>query len=755
MLIFDIAKDAIDQGIKTLADIRAPLNSTVDKGEINTWCNSTIPSPSRYNVLTKSALGLQSYANLDGNFMLLTSVGTDYINGTQDEATTFSLGNNWHTTVPHYVTKLDVVKFFISILPQGLADDTTFTQLTVDLNTVAPSTVNGTPQGGAERFNLEGYDALIDDTHPVAVVVPVIFKLPYGHGLPATVGIDSFDVNAEIFTKGGNTEGWIRAMKWANEHNAGASLHHATMYLNNTALPITGALAPLLTDRCDIRPITTMLPHDATGNHESVTTRIQDAIVLAAQKGGVSSPGKTGTPNAPTGTTVTQTEQRTNEKSEQRMNKLRLLLVGEDDKGVLVIPELARHITEAFKETTPVKAAVVLAQAFRDYRSNVVKKILGSRGGSFSLNTDQMYPRLTKELMDCNWFTENLTYNPSALLNDLTIFAFLKANVECSTFHEIVKHGQKIMSDVEMAPSNKNISPGSPNLYTKGNCTKVADGLSALSNLEGMLSFFLADPTKHVPLISKYLQRSYDRLDNMETKSTLEAMCDGTSPNRYFIPNFLSDINQGVSHFAAFAQSYEARTALEKKDPLLPFMETTINNVSIVETNMSSMLASGKFGDMNNMPALYKYIAKVGAPVPTPPQEGRYANNNDVQTPKAKKQKQQGTPAAAVANGNNSQLPNSKKGIIKNAEGKTGMPQLPNGIKAIMPNRDNALGQPCNKHIMDGVACTIPNCRYAHVNKNNFHKRIPDKEHQKMFCDYVNNNPNFTWANGTLTPQSQ
>lgn len=759
MLIFDIATQAIDKGFKTLADIPEPKNSTVDKGEMDVWCNSTIGSPRRYNTLTKACLGLQSYANFEGNLTLLTSIGTDYVASVQDDVTTFSVSNNWNSTVPYYANKNEICKFFVSILPNALVEDTTFTKLNIDLTAIAPSTVNGTPQGGAERFNLDGYDAGIEATHPVLVIVPVVLKLYYDHKLPTTVSIDSFDVDAETFTKGGNTEGWIRAMKWTTEHNNGASLHHATVYCNNNDIVVDPITLPMLTDRCDFQHVSTQLAHDTTGAYDAVTTRIQDAIVLAAQKGGLKSPTTGGSPTSVASTTVTQTEQRTNEKSEQKMRKLRLLLIGKNDKGELVAPKLARHVLEAFKETTPVKAAVVLNQAFRDYRTNLVKKVLGSRGGSYSFSTEQLYPFLLKELMECNWFTENLTFNPSAVTREITLFAFLKANVNCTNFKEIVVSGRKIMSDAEMAPTSTNHNAGTSTLYTKGLSTKVTDGLSALANTEGILSFFLDDPIGHTPLISEYLARSYECLDNMETKATLEQICDGPSPNRYFMPNFLKDINQGISYFAAFSQSYAARAALEKNENLAAHAITTLSNVAHAEASLRTMMATGKFGDMNNKPPMYDFITSERSPPHTPQPDrgsgGNPPNGGDLKTPQAKKQKQQRTPANANGGvgGNNDRPNNSVRGVIKNAEGKSGLPKFPNGIKAKMPNRDNAFMQLCNKHIMDGVTCTNGNCRYAHVNKNNFFQRITNVAHQKMFCDYVNNDPNFTWAYGAITPQ--
>jgi len=768
LLIFDIAKHANEKGITTLADIPAPLNSTVDTGELSNWYNSAIPSPGRYSTLTKSTLGLQSMAIFNGNLTLLTSFGTDYIETVNDEVTTFSVGNNWHTTAPYYAPKAEVYKFVVSILPQGLADDTDFTQLNVNLVDVAASTEADMPVGGLERFNLPNYDPNDATTHPTLVYLPVLGKLGYGHKLPATVNITSFDTDAETFTKGGNYEGWILAMKWSVENNNGASLHYASRFFNNNDIQPTAEMVQNLADRCDFHHAAVQLPNDGTGGYDAVTTRVQDAIVLAAQKGGIQvSDRHPSTPDRVINTT-TQTEQRTNDKNEQRMRKLRLLLVGKDDAGNAVIPELAPYVIEAYSETTPVKSAVVLRAAFRDYRLGHVKKILGSRGGNFTLTPEQWYPLFTKTVLDVSWFAENLAYAPDMILKEITIFAMLKANVNTSTFNEIIVYGQKLMNDVEMAPSSNNHVSGSANLYTRGQCTKVADGLSALANTEGLLSFLLAKPHKHTPCLNNFLKGAYERLDNMETKATLEGMCDGPSPNKFFIPNYLKDVSAGVAHVANFAHSYDARMAMESNKPIDEFLAPTIRNINTCDANMNLMMATGKFGDMMAMPSIYTHISSVPAVHERTDNNsnnngGRANGNNrtpgspeDLRTPNAKKQKKQNSPTS-VAGGSNpsTRPPNSTRGIIKNVDGHSGLPRIPPGIKAKMPNRENALGNLCNKHIMDGVSCAQTNCRYAHVNNHNFHNRIPDVEHQKLFCDYVNNAAGFTWAHGVLEPKSQ
>jgi hypothetical protein len=61
----------------------------------------------------------------------------------------------------------------------------------------------------------------------------------------------------------------------------------------------------------------------------------------------------------------------------------------------------------------------------------------------------------------------------------------------------------------------------------------------------------------------------------------------------------------------------------------------------------------------------------------------------------------------------------------------------------------------CRDHIQDGKTCPHRDCEYAHVGKANFHDRIPDVAHQKLFCDFVTNSDKFTWAMGELTPQTQ
>jgi len=460
MLLFDIAKHANAKGVKTLAEIPAPVNSTVDMGELGNWYNTAVSSPGRYSILTKSTLGLQSIANYRGNLTLLTSFGTDYVESANDEVATFSVGNNWNTTAPYYVQKMDIVKFIVSILPQGLADDTSFTQLDIDLSTIAASTEAGMPQGGLERFELTNYDPSDPSTFPKLVYVPLVGKLPYNHKLPSTVNIQSFDVDAEHFNKGGNLEGYIRAMQWTVEHNNGASLHYASRYCNNNDIQPVAEMGQNLSENCDFHAVAVQLPNDGTGGYDTVTTRIQDAIVLAAQKGGIQSyESPPESPERPLNTT-TQTEQRANEKNELKMRKLRLLLVGKDSEGRIVAPELADHVKEAYKESTPVKSAVVLTQAYRDYRFTRVKKILGSRGGSFTLGANRLYPLLVKTLMDVTWYTENLTYNPDTILREITIFAFLKENVQCVSFNETIVHGQKLMNDIEMAPGHTKYDSG-------------------------------------------------------------------------------------------------------------------------------------------------------------------------------------------------------------------------------------------------------------------------------------------------------
>ena len=92
------------------------------------------------------------------------------------------------------------------------------------------------------------------------------------------------------------------------------------------------------------------------------------------------------------------------------------------------------------------------------------------------------------------------------------------------------------------------------------------------------------------------------------------------------------------------------------------------------------------------------------------------------------------------------------KGIIKNVDGSTKVPIIPTSILAMNKAKGNAMCKVCRQFATEGLTCNNVVCPYAHVMYRTFQSNITNVDHQKEFCDFVNNNPDITWAGEELKP---
>jgi len=762
----DIVRAAAKKGINSLSAIPAPNNTTTSTASNNTWFDSTLAGPQRRSIFATSNTGFQSAANINGHMALLSALGTNYIPTINSEVTSFSVGDTFIGTSPHYSTHDDITKYCISIVPASLMEDSPFVAVAQTLDTLPPFA--GGIQGGLERFNLPNYDATDPSTHPVLVYIPVICPLDYVHKLTNNASIAAMDIGTEDFTKGGTLETWVFAMKWLVDNNNGHSLHDASQFFNHADLNLNVANGPdatALSATCNFNELSTQLPSTATSGYTEVEARIHEAILMTCMKAGVttSDPDPPTPPRTPTNGFTTQTEQHQNQKNAEKIMKLRLSLVGLDDNGNVVIPELSDRVTGAYKERNMAAATELLRGQFRDWNLTAAPKLLKEYGTAYDFSHDEMYPFFVKAVLDGMFYTDNLRLRPKDVFEEITIFNFLKPKTSTVEYEEVVKEGQKALNMVAMTPDNKNVQITSKGLYAGGHCKTLQHALSAIAGMHGWFLFLLEDGTTMVPRVCNLLRELHDKLSHMGHRRTVESLTEGPNGNPYFITNFLLDAQQALSQHFMFCHNPYVRSIMKSNGDMQPLFDEYTNNVDTVLQNMDVMFTTGKFDGYKECPVLYAILfgkpdanknVKGGTNGQSP---GKGNRNNGEQSPakKQKKSKNNSSPAPGTGNrGSPNGAPTGPpaKGIIKNVDGSTKVPIIPTSILAMNKAQGNAMRKVCRQFATEGLTCRNVVCPYAHVTYRTFQSNITNVDHQKEFCDFVNNNPDITWAGEELKP---
>ena len=757
--IFYIAKvkAAMEKGHHSISTIPKPLGMSASIAtEVGPWFNGTNPTPMRINTLTTPTSGVQGAAMRGENIVLLSGLSTSYVNDVNDEAVVFSPGDNFEVH-PHYVTKANASKFVVSLLSQGAANALSFERLNQDLAALVPAA--GQPAGGLDRYNFPGYDPTDPDTDPVLVYMPIVAKLPANHKVKTSDAITTLNLEMEEHEKGTETDAYLTSMKWLLEHNAGNSMHHLCAFFDHTTLQQNNGspAANNLAATCDFTPF--MVQHavaPGTGS-EVVQERIKQTIIAAIGLAGIEEVSNNGpAPIQQIVQTTTQTESQQNARNQKNQLQWRLALCGMNDHGTVVVPELSQAFQDAYAEKSPTHASTHLQRALQDYITSVCPSLLGQRGSTCSIDPDEIYPLFTRLVLGCDVATANFRTHPNHVTKEVSIFCFLKSIPKSVEYAEVVTGGQSAMHAVAMAPLNNTIPTSSNVLYIQGQCTKLDHALHAIANFEAFIKFVMADPATHKSYLGEYLAIVYDFLGSMVNRRKVEPITDGPDGNKYFITNFLLDVHVGIARIFEFAYNPDVRKTVSEGGNLVAEFDKMKSDVEIVISNMRYNIASGKFTEWESMPRVYGLLVPKSNGTKNPNNNN---NNNNTKggggvekTPPTKKPKKDTTDNGSGAK--KTENAHTIHGVIKRKAGVTSMPEIPLSILGMNIFKANALTRLCRANVLEGVVCKNEKCPYAHFSAKNFHARVADVQHQKEFCDWVNNSDKFEWTSPRpLTPR--
>ena len=760
-LIYDVAKHANGKGIHSLSEIPAPTVSTTNVGNLNVWFDPTTNGDLRLSTLTNPNLGFQSATIVNGNVTLLTAMHSTYVGSNNADAIAYSLGDRFQSFDPSWSSKAHVSHFLISILPTSVADASGFQRVTQGLDALPPADGGG---AGLERFNSPGYNNMEPDTFPTLVYIPVVAKLPFMHHVPTNSDVVGLDLQNEEIATGTNTEGWIMATQWLLINNNGESLHHASAFFDVANLQLNGAPFPQAGDLCNTcnfhAPINS-LHNDGSNEYDSIVAHVQTVITVAAMNGGINHSDR-GPPSTPDTVikTMSTTEQQRLKTSLRTQMFYKLFFVGYKN-GNLCIPELSNAYTDFLGETNPVSACKIFGDSLQDFINHESERVLGTHHTNTTLTGDDFYPYLIRCLLDGNFSKRILAYAPTTIQKEITIFSVLSPNKATQAYKEVINEGHKALELMNMGTHKSQLTTPVSSLYTGGKIGTRIDAKSAIANALLLFSFMLKEPLEHEAIICSQLKLWSDRLDVNMFKHMIEQITEGPNPNKYFITHYLNDVQKSWHTIADFAASAHGKSGYEQQDLLPELLKITIENLAMLQSKKDSDFSNANLSDYNQMPTFWQYLAQPAAGKPAVAQQ-QQQSKNDTDSPDRKKQKKDKNQSptsvtggtGAGTSGTPGPKPHSIHGLLVAAEG-AGLPTLPRAIRAKNVMKNNTLTPLCRAHLVEGTVCKNKDCNYAHVNANTFHARIPDPEHQKLFCDFVNNpDSKFSWKNNhPLTPQ--
>jgi len=756
-------KSAMENGRRTPSKIPKPQGLGASAAATTKpWFDGSKTAVQRLNTLTTTASGIQGAAFIGNTLSLMTGITTAYVNAVGDEAVVFSPGDSYDIK-PYYATKGHTTQFVVTLMANSVAGALSYERLTQDVGTLAP--VAGQPAGGLERFNFPGYDDTDPETFPVLVYVPVVAKFPFDHKVNFIDPITGIDLAVEGYEKGAEMDAYLTSMKWLIERNGGNSLHHASGYFDPADINHAAGVhaADNLADTCDFAASMVQHPGVPVAACEQVEERIKNVIFSAINMAGVGTTTTAPGPALPQQVvqTTTQTESNQNSRNLKFQTSWRLALTGTDNNDSVVVPDLSQAFLDAYIEKSPTHASTHIQRALNDFMNSAAPALLRERGSSCSISTEEIYPYLTRQLLACEVYAGNVRTFPEKVLKEITTFCFLKSNPRCQAYEAVVKNGQTTMNAVAMSPLSTTIPATATNLYVEGKCTKLEHALNALANFEAILKFLMANPDTHESYLCSFLARAYDLIGNMTTRRTIEPITDGPQGNKYFVTNFLVDVNQAVSRIFEYAYDARVSKALANGEDLKPEYNKMVADVESIFNGMRYILTTGRFTEWEAFPRVYSYLKPEAHKNDNGSGKKPNANgggaDKEAGTPLTKKPKNQpktGSPNS-VADGNvgRQNNANTSHGVIKHKEGATGLPDIPTAIVGMNVSKGNALTKLCRANAVEGVVCKNKPCPYAHFTAKNFHARIPDVQHQKLFCDYVINSDKFDWTKSALAPR--
>ena len=759
MFYISLVKAAMEKGHRTVSSIPKPVNyGTAEVVSVAGWYNGTTQQSERLSTLMNPASGIQGAALHGSTVVLMSGLTTSHVGAVNDEAVIYGLGDSFELH-PHYSTKANISKFVVSCVSHGTANALSLTRLPQDLATLPAAA--GQPAGGMERFNFPGYDATDPESFPVMVYMNLVANLPYDHKAPTSDNLTSLALEQEQYEKDTYLDAYLTSMKWLLEQNGGDSLHHSSNFFDHTTLQ--HAVAPAaqnLADTCNFSTYLVQHPSVPGNGSEVVSERIKQTIATAINIAGIGEQARTVAtqPAQSVIQTTTQTESQQNARNTKNMLQWQLTLVGKDNAGAVVLPTLSQPLKDAYMEKSPTHAATHFTRALGDYLQGTCADLLGTRGGTCSLNPEEIYPYMARVILEAETCTSNLRINPQHVTKELSLFCFSKSNPKNHEYTEVVTGGQKAMSAVAMAPHNNTIPLSASTLYVQGECTRLDHALHVLSNFEAFLKFLLEDPRTHNSYVCEYLATVYDLIGSMTNRRNIEPITDGQHGNKFFVANFLLDVHMGIARICQFScDATVRRLAIDNQD-LGPEFDKMKKDVDSVLQNMKYNFTAGKFNEWEAYPRVLGFIKPDLAKNPGNGGGGKHPignGNGQPETPTGKKPKGKkgDTPQSAGSKNSNSGNVNTIHGVIKPKDGITKLPEIPLTIKGQNVSKGNALTTLCRVNVVEGKVCKNEKCPYAHFAAKNFHTRVPDLEHQKQFCDFVNNSAEFEWTGRALTPR--
>jgi len=755
--IFDIANRAAAKGVHSLSAIPGPTVPSTNVGNLNVWFDPTSNEALRLSTLTNPSLGLQSAAVVNGNVTLMTGMYTTYVASISLDAIAYSLGDRFQSFSPSWSTKPNVSRFIISVLPTSVADASGFHRITQGLDTLPPL---GGGVAGLERFNSPGYNNMEPDTIPTLVYVPVIAKLPFMHHVPNNSDVAGLDLQNEEIPSGTSTEGWISAMQWLLTNNNGESLHHASTMFDVANLQLNGAPFPQAGDlatTCNLNDTIVTLRDDGTNEHNAILAYVHDVVSMAAYRGGIT-PSDRGPPNTPDTVikTMTATEENKLKATQRVQHFYRIFFAGHDANGNLVLPTLSKAFTDFLQETNPINGTKIGGESFQDFNNHECTRVLGNLASDTTFTGDDFYPYLVRCLLDGTFSKRILSYNPETIQKEFTIFNVLTPNKEGRAYKEVINEGHKAMELVSMGAHKSQTTTPTSILYTGGKARTRHDAKSAIANAILLFSWMLDNPTEHEPLVVAQLKLWSERLNVSLFKQSIDRMTEGPNSNKYLIAHILMDCQKALYLMADFACSAQGKAALTEPNTLATVLASVMGNFASFNHSKDADFSNGTLMEYQQCPPIWDYLGvSTGKPAATQQQQ---QSKNDTESPERKKQKKDKnqSPTSVTNSTGTSNTPSPKAhsihGLLVAADG-AGLPTLPKAIRAKNVMQNNSLTPLCRAHLVEGTICKNKDCKYAHVNASTFHARIPDVEHQKLFCDFVNNaDSKFSWNKGALTP---
>jgi hypothetical protein len=539
--------------------------------------------------------------------------------------------------------------------------------------------------------------------------------------------------------------------------------------LNVTVAGGTAVDQALLANTCNFSTLVTPFVCNATSGHTAALQRAYDKITVACMQAGISTSEAPPTPpqQVAEGKFTTQTEQHMNQKAADFKLKNRLILVSLDKDNQVVLPALNPALDACYKEKNAVAACQVMTDAYHDYNMSAIEPVLGMRQGSYDFTEHELYPVFVKAVLEGKYHSDNLRYHPEYIKKSLNIFNFLKPNKTSYEYTQIVQDGQKTMAMVAISPGRNDIAVNSTDLYCGGSHVHVEDVLTALANIEGFLAFLLDPDTLSndvTPVVITFLRHCYERLAKLSHKRMVTSITSGPQPNLYFGVNHLLDIQQGLAQIFKFAHNPSVKILAGNGGDISAAFDKMQVELAAVVNNMDVTFSTGNFTNYLGAPPIIAYLAKVSGGKKHPNDNGKgggggAGGGGDSPNKQGKEKKiKPNSPNSVVGgggnpNGNADQL--AKFGMIKHVRDEKTPPVIPVHIQAVNTNKNNTLTKICRNFITVGLKCKHESCSFAHLTTRNFHKHIPDVQHQKDFCEFVNQSTDFTWSKNELKPKSQ